>query len=320
MKQSIIYMAAFFITFSTLFISCDNDKKDKDYEKVLKERDIDHGKYLVTSVAGCLDCHSTRQFEYFSGPVKPGTEGMGGQLFNHENIGMPGNVYSRNITSDTATGIGNWTDDEIYKTITTGINKNGDTLFPLMPYHNLNQVAKKDLLDIIAYIRTLPPISNKVAPRQLMIPISMVYAPPKNKNQDSIVVPDMTDKVKYGAYLVNMVDCYACHTPMNEKGEYTAAFSGGMQFKADKFTVFSANITPDSATGIGSWNETKFLNKFASYRDLSNIMLDPGKKNSYMPWSVFATMNDVDLSAIYAYLRSLPPINHKVDKYPPDVK
>lgn len=320
MRQSKILIAFIFATFSATFTSCDNDKNDKDYDKVVKEREIEHGKYLVTSVAGCLDCHSTRQFEYFSGPIKPGTEGMGGHSFNHDNVGMPGNIYARNITSDSATGIGTWTDDEIYKTITTGINKNGDTLFPLMPYHNLNKVAKKDLLDIITYIRTLKPISNKVPPRQLMIPISKVYTSPKNKNQDSIVVPDMTDKVKYGAYLVNMVDCFACHTPRNEKGELAAPFSGGMQFKTDKFTVYSANITPDSATGIGAWNEAKFLNKFASYRDQSNVMIDPGKKNSYMPWSVFCTMNDVDLSAIYAYLRSLPPVSHHVDKYPLDVK
>lgn len=301
-----------------LFFACNDSSKDKEYENVVKQRDLDRGKYLAT-IGGCLDCHSTRQFEYFSGPIKPGTEGMGGQLFSAENVGVPGMIFARNITQDSATGIGTWTEDEIYNTITTGINKKGDTLFPLMPYHHLNQMAKKDLQLIIGYIRTLKPVSNVVPPRQLFIPIAMAYAPPKNKNQDSIVAPAITDQVKYGEYLVTLADCFACHTAQDKKGQWGPPYSGGRRFKTDKFTVFSANITPDS-TGLAEWNEAKFLNKFASYRDEANVMLDPGLKNSYMPWSEFAKLTDTDLKAIYAYLRTLPPVKNKVEKYPPGVE
>ncbi|MEI9911342.1 MAG: hypothetical protein WDO71_17770 [Bacteroidota bacterium] len=91
---------------------------------------------------------------------------------------IPGTMYGPNITPDPETGIGTWTDDEILRSITQGINKNGDTLFPLMPYANFNRMAKEDLLSIIAYLRTLKPIKNKVPERQLMIPISMAYPGP----------------------------------------------------------------------------------------------------------------------------------------------
>lgn len=91
-----------------------------------------------------------------------GSEGGGGGLFsNNIHDAIPGTLYGKNITPDIETGIGSWTDDEILRAITQGISKNGDTLFPLMPYVNYNKMAKDDLLAIIAYIRTLKPIKIK---------------------------------------------------------------------------------------------------------------------------------------------------------------
>ena len=58
---------------------------------------IERGKYIFNHVAACLDCHSERDFSKLSGPIKPGTEGMGGYKFDEE-FGLPGTFYSRNIT------------------------------------------------------------------------------------------------------------------------------------------------------------------------------------------------------------------------------
>ena len=188
------------VIIATYFIACNNNKSEPQAnakEDSLKKV-IERGEYLAIHVAPCMDCHSKRDFSKYSGPVIPGTEGMGGEVFDHKLFdAMPGTVYAKNITPDPETGIGTWTDDEILRAITQGINKNGDTLFPIMPYANLNHMAKSDLLSIIAYIRTLKPIKNKIPARQLMIPISMAYpAPALQPSVDANVRPPESDKVK----------------------------------------------------------------------------------------------------------------------------
>ena len=168
-----------FITLLSIFISCNSnesgsttDTAKADSAKLMVER----GKYLAHHVTMCMDCHSQRDYNHFSGPVMAGTEGMGGEVFD-EKMEIPGVVYARNITPDTVNGIGTWTDAEIERAITRGIRKNGDTLFPMMPFPHYNRLSKDDVNSIIAYIRTLKPNSNKVPERKLFIPLSMAYPP-----------------------------------------------------------------------------------------------------------------------------------------------
>lgn len=275
------------------------------------------GEYLANNVSGCIDCHSKRDFSKYSGPVVPGTEGGGGMLFD-EKIGLPGKIYARNITPDNETGIGTWTNEDIIKAMTQGINKKGDTLFPIMPYPHLNRMAKDDIMAIIAYLRTLKPIRNKIADRQLMVPIGMIY--PAKYLQPSIdgnVRPLETDKVKYGEYLATMADCATCHSPLTQQGpDMTRMFAGGYPFDLGTFKVVSANITPDTATGIGNWTEAQFLQKFTQYKEEASYNFNPGKENTIMPVSLLAHMKEDDLKAIYAYLRSVKPMNNKIEKYP----
>ncbi|HVZ57739.1 MAG TPA: cytochrome c [Chitinophagaceae bacterium] len=311
---------------SSYLLSCGNpsenaSQKEAEAKKAREDsvqKVLARGEYLVNHVAACLDCHSKRDFSKYAGPIVPGTEGMGGEQFDNKLLAaIPGVVYARNITPDPETGIGNWTDDEILRAITQGINKQGDTLFPLMPYPNFNRMAKEDLLSIIAYIRTLKPIKNVVPKRQLMIPISMAYPPNLQKSVDQNPPVPVGDQVKYGQYLVTVANCGACHTPFAKgQSDFARQFAGGNTFHTASFTVNSANITPDSATGIGSWTEERFLNKFLPYRDEKGYNFNPGKENTMMPLTLYAGMKDDDLKAIYAYLRTVPAIKNKVEKYP----
>jgi mono/diheme cytochrome c family protein len=190
---------------------------------------IENGKYLAWHVTGCIDCHSKRDLSKFSAPVVPGTEGMGGERFGPE-FGLPGNVFAKNITPS---AIGDWTDAQIIRAVTTGINKNGDTLFPLMPYLSYSRMAEKDLLDIIKYIRTLKPIENKIQARQLFIPIARVIPPVLPKpDLAGNVKPEPKDKVKYGEYLVTMAACFDCHTPrVNGAPDFSRSLAGGNSFQ-----------------------------------------------------------------------------------------
>jgi hypothetical protein len=123
--------------------------------------------------------------------------------------------------------------------------------------------------------------------------------------------------VKYGQYLVTFADCGTCHTPfVKGQPDFSHAFAGGNTFDPGPFKVTSANITPDSATGIGTWTQERFMNKFIVCREEKGYNYDAGKQNTIMPLSVYAGMKDDDLKAIYAYLHSLKPVSNKIEKYP----
>jgi mono/diheme cytochrome c family protein len=318
MRKALSIAAVLLMTIAAVyFSSCTNETgvQSNSNEDSIKQV-VARGEYLANHVAGCMDCHSKRDFTKYAGPVIPGSEGGGGLLFGPK-FGLPGMIYGKNITPDAATGIGAWTDDDILRAMTQGINKKGDTLFPIMPYPNFNRMAKTDLLSIIAYIRTLKPISNAVPARQIFVPIAAVY-PGKflQPTVDSNMAPPASDVVKYGGYLAMVADCGTCHSPLTPQGpDHTRMFAGGYIFDLGSNKVTSANITPDS-TGIGNWSEERFMNKFITYRDSSQINRDPGNQNTIMPLSLYAGMKDEDLKAIYAYMRTVQPISNVVEKFP----
>src|SRR5690606_41947964 len=85
-------------------------------------------------------CHSPRDWSRFSGPITPGTLGMGGDRFD-QTVGMPGVFYARNITP---AGIGRYTDGELFRVITSGVTKEGHAIFPLMPYPYYGKMDPED--------------------------------------------------------------------------------------------------------------------------------------------------------------------------------
>lgn len=274
---------------------------------------VERGHYLAHYVTQCMDCHSIRDTGKFSMPVIPGTEGGGAAFAFGKAEGIPGEITPPNITPY---ALKDWTDEEVIRAITKGINKKGDTLFPIMPFHHYSKIAKDDILSIVAYIRTLKPIERTTPPRKLDIPISMA-GPLPEVNLDNNKIPDPADKVKYGEYLTNAAVCSECHTPMGPQGpDFSKLFAGGFIFDVPMFKVAVANITPDSATGIGTWTEEMFLSKFKTNSSDANVNRHPGRENSIMPWAQYGKMKEDDLKAIYAYLRTVKPISNKVEKYP----
>jgi mono/diheme cytochrome c family protein len=273
------------------------------------------GEYLANHVTGCVDCHSMRDWTKYGGPKIPGTDGKGGEVFDHALAGVPGVVYPRNITP---AGIGSWTDGELLRTMTTGVTQSGEALFPIMPYMNYRNLCQEDLYSIIAYIRSLKPIENKVPQRELDFPMNLIVKTiPQPMPESFPAMPDKSDTIAYGAYITNAAACFDCHSTM-EKGVPIKGmeWAGGMKFCLNGKCVTSANITPDTETGIGLVGKEEFLNKFRFYRDSisQNIPLVDGKQTA-MPWMFYSGMTDEDLSAIYAFLRTVPAVKHKVEKF-----
>lgn len=296
-------------------IACNNVPANTNTTNFTNQDKIERGRYLAETVASCMHCHSERDFTRFAGPIKEETKGMGGVSYPRFGV-----LYSSNITPDSATGIGTWTDDEIARAIAYGINREGDTLYPIMPYFEYNKMSKEDIYSIVAYLRTLKPITNKVPERKLNDFASIE----RNQFQFSAIedhkTPASDNKLQTGEYLSAIGACRACHTPRleNERFDTTGYFSGGDHMgKKFGFTVASSNISPDKATGIGNWNESTFLEKFHYFRDTSAFKTNPGRFNTLMPWEMLAQIKDDDLKSIYAYLQSLKPIEHSVEKWQP---
>ena len=276
------------------------------------------GEYLANHVSGCIDCHSSHDWSRFAGPTKPQTFGRGGDRFDRENAGVPGVLYAKNITP---AGIGTWTDGEVLRAVATGVSKDGTPLFPLMPYPHFGTMSEDDVHAIIAYVRSLAAIDNTPLPRSLVFPMNIITrtipGPAAFKPR-----PPETDKVASGAYLVNAAACTDCHTPTDNRGQPLPGkeFAGGTEFRHPDlgFRVRSANITPDADSGIGAWTEQQFIDKFKGFESPSDHVLTDAeqRQNTAMPWTLFAGMTREDLSAIYAYLRTLPPVVNRVTKFP----
>ncbi len=274
---------------------------------------LERGKYLVHHVVICIDCHSQRDFRYFSAPIVPGTEGMGGDRMGEE-VGFPGTFFPKNITP---AGIGAWTDGELFRMITSGVNKKGKAVFPLMPYPYYNNLSQEDAYSIISYIRTLKPIENQVPESKVNFPLNLIMRTVP-REYHSKPAPDPGNPVKYGEYLVTIAACSECHS-MQVKGEPVPGMylAGGFEFKLPNGTLHSANITPDPATGIGGWSKEFFIKRFKYYSSDSahTIPPDPSGFNTIMPWTMFAGLTEQDLGAIYDYLRTIPPVRHPVEKW-----
>ncbi|WP_207426290.1 cytochrome C [Pedobacter sp. SYSU D00535] len=277
---------------------------------------IARGKYLANHVAVCIDCHSTRDWSKFSGPLDPKGIGTGGEKFDH-NVGFPGEVYVPNITPY---NLKNWTDGEIFRAITSGVKKDGSAIFPIMPYKSYGKMDKEDIYSIIAYIRTLPSQATSSPERSLDFPLNfLVNTMPEEANLTPI--PSESNQLAYGAYLVRSAACRDCHTKQ-EKGEFMEGmdFAGGQDFGLPGGKVTSANITPDKETGIGSWTKEQFVSRFKAHENANaEREVNPGDFQTIMPWTMYAGMKATDLEAIYTYLRTLKPVKNQVTKFSPMV-
>ena len=273
---------------------------------------VARGKYLANHVSVCMDCHSTRDWSIFSAPLVDGTLGKGGEVFD-ENLGFPGRFVAPNITP---AGLKDWTDGEIFRAVTCGVNKDGKALFPIMPHPNFGRMDENDIHAIIAYIRSLTPIENKTEASVATFPMNFILNTIP-KPAEFTKLPSPSDQVAYGKYLVNAASCNDCHTK-KVKGKIAGeSFAGGFEFKfPDGSIVSSMNITPDP-TGIGTWDKETFISRFRVYSDSGYVpqKVKDGEFKTVMPWGMYAGMTNQDLEAIFAYLKTLKPANNTVERF-----
>jgi hypothetical protein len=226
---------------------------------------------------------------------------------------LPGQVVAPNITPDPETGAGNWTDDQLARAIREGIGHDGRTLFPMMPYEHFRHMSDEDLASIIVYLRALPPVHNPLSQTAIIFPVKYLIRGVPLPVTDPVPAPDVSTPEKRGEYMVTMSGCSDCHTPVDSHQAPLPGmdFGGGFILAGPFGRVASANITQDPS-GIPYYDTKMFIDTIRTGKVRARTL------NPIMPVQVYSGMTDEDLSSIFAYLKTVKPVRHRVDNTEPD--
>jgi mono/diheme cytochrome c family protein len=264
---------------------------------------VPRGKYVFAATGGC-GCHTEK-----GKPVN-----SGGRRYD----GPFGTVYSTNITPDRETGIGDWTDEQIVAAIRLGRRPNGERLIPVHPYPVFNGIAAEDLRALVAYLRSLPPVSRPNQPKKIVVPLfESVFLPAWLAAFAPRETPPATapaSGLARGEYLVRALGhCGECHTPRGvTQATDNTRFLGGTPKGPEGDPV--PNITPDRDTGL-TWSEEEI----AEYLGTGNKP-DGDVAGGLMGEVIEGTtagykdLTREDRLAIARYLKSIPAVRNKVTK------
>jgi mono/diheme cytochrome c family protein len=258
------------------------------------ETPVERGGYLVEGIANCGNCHAPQEP---SGAV-PLTPLSGGPAITSPVF----TVSPPNITPDRESGIGGWTEQQVVTALREGNTPEGRTLRPPMPVPFYRSMSDEDAHAIAAYILSRPAVSNPSPPPVYKIPAPARYGPPLGH----IEAPSRADPVAYGAYLGSMGHCMLCHTPIGASGQRDYEHrmgAGGFVMDGVFGEIVTPNITPDRASGIGTWSEA----------DLTRVLTTGERPDgrhlaSPMPIAYLARLTPDDRAALVAWIRSLPPV------------
>jgi len=306
------------------YVSLSWDKKYDDWPSPALASSTDstviaHGRYLVTGPAHCVSCHvSTIQ------DLEDSDKGMPIPLKGGVSLplGPMGKMNTRNLTPDKTTGIGRYTDGQIFRMMRHGIRPDGMASLPLlMPFWNM---ADDDLIAVVSYLRSMEPVENNVPENQWTFvgkavrSLTSTFKPIENPEAAKVAPPMSPSSILRGEYLARYVtNCIACHTPRNPTTFEAIGpeFSGGMEFEPwpelhkhfemdTTLWLRAPNITPHPGGVLAKFKTPEdFIKRFRQGRA---IPISP------MDWGPFSRMSDEDLTSIWMFLNSLEPVEHNV--------
>ena len=252
----------------------------------LRER----GTYLMNGIVACGNCHVQRD----KGKPLFDRGLSGGMVFDEE----PFKAYASNITPDAETGIGKWSDAQLVKAIREGIRPDGSLIGPPMPIAFYRGMSDDDVKAIVAYLRAQPSVKNSVPKSEYKIKLPASYGPAIDKK---VVAPSPKAALKYGAYLAGPLGhCMDCHTPwVKGQPDMKRLGAGGNPFKGPWGVAVSRNLTPHPS-GLKGWSDAEIAR--ATREGLSR---DGSPLKPPMAYGWYKNINDEDMKALVAYLRSL---------------
>ncbi len=252
---------------------------------------LERGRYLMNGPAACGNCHTPQNRD---GPVA-GMELAGGLKFDDKAF----TAVAPNITPDKDTGIGNWTDAQIVTAIREGRRPDGRIIGPPMPIALYRGISDVDAAAIVAYLHSVAPVKNKVPASEYRMPLPPNYGPAVS----SVPEPSRADKLAWGRYLGGPLGhCVECHSTPGPRGGpdlVNGLGGGGMTFPGPWGVSVAQNITP---TGLKRYSDAELKTIITT-----GVRPDGSRLKPPMGMAYYAKMSADDLSALVAYLRSLPP-------------
>lgn len=253
---------------------------------------VTRGAYL-TKAADCAVCHTA-----------PGGQPFAGGLAFPTPFGV---LYSPNITPDRQTGIGTWSDADLLHALHDGVGKDGQRLYPALPYEAYALLADDDVRAIRAYLFSLPAVHASPPPNRLAFPFNQrwlmgIWAVMYKPAERFRPYADRSPEWNRGAYLAEaLAHCGDCHTPRNlaQAPDNRAKFSGAV---TEGWRAF--DITPDRDAGVGAWSDAEL----AQYLQAGHAA-GHGSAGGPMAEAVdnsFAGFTPADIRALVVYLRSVP--------------
>jgi mono/diheme cytochrome c family protein len=253
---------------------------------------VERGGYLVNGIGVCGNCHSPRGED-------PKSMAGGTNVFNTPAYTVKGG----NLTPHPEAGLGKWSDTDIKRALIEGKRPTGSQMAPNMPYPLFGVLTERDKDAIVAYLRSLPAVATTVDPPVYKAEFKVSPFPPAAK---PMTEADLTDPVKRGLYFAALGHCAACHSRLTAGGDMdygpTGMGAGGRRFGSGGT---AANITSHPTKGIGGWSDAEIKKMLVTGVSRSGRTLN-APMVEFSPF--YATMTDSDLSAIIAWMRSLPPI------------
>jgi mono/diheme cytochrome c family protein len=192
----------------------------------------------LAAIGNCSDCHTVR-----------GGKSLAGSL----PVPTPfGTIFSSNITPDAETGIGRWSEDAFRRAMRSGVNREGQHLYPTFPYDHFTNVTDDDDRALYAYLMTREPVRASAHKNQLSFPLDQRFVIAGWKLlflRRGTYQPDPTQSAEWnrGAYLVEgLAHCGACHTPRNALGaeRVSAQFAGGDVDNWHAYAINAQNPAP----------------------------------------------------------------------------
>src|SRR6202011_3814960 len=171
---------------------------------------LERGRYIATSLSGCLYCHTPHDWAAPGTPMVAGMEG-GGEVLPY--AGLPGRIVAPNLTPDPETGAGRWTDDQLARAIREGVGHDGRALFPIMPYKHYHNMSDEDLASVVVYLRSLPPVHNQIPATEIIFPVKCLIRSAPEPVTTAVHDVGSADQHKYGTHLADQAGCIDCHTP-----------------------------------------------------------------------------------------------------------
>jgi len=192
----------------------------------------------LAAIGNCSDCHTLRGGKSFAGGFPVPTPF--------------GTIYSSNITPDAETGIGRWPEAAFRRAMRSGVNRDGQHLYPTFPYDHFTNVTDEDDRALYAYLMTRQPVRAPARENQLSFPLDQRFVIAGWKLlflRHGTYQPDSTKSAEWnrGAYLVEgLAHCGACHTPRNVLGAErgSAQFAGGDVDNWHAYAINSQSLSP----------------------------------------------------------------------------